>query len=174
MKTIVVSALILVSGIGLSFKTLTETWMPDNTKYSVKISSSKFEGIFKGLKTNIHFDETKPEQASIEASIEAETINTGNGLRNKHAKQGIEAAKYPTIRVVSTAISGKGNQFEFVGKLTIKETKRELKFLFQFMRLSPSEGLFNGTFTVKPSDFNIKKSGTPESFIVTLNIPVTK
>lgn len=174
MKTIVISALILASGIGISFKSHTETWMPDNTKYSVKISSSKFEGIFKGLKTDIRFDETKPDQAFIEASIDAQTINTGNGLRNKHAKQGLEASKYPSIRVVSTAISGKGNQFEFAGKLTIKETTRELKFPFQFTRLSANEGLFNGKFEVKPSDFNIKKSGTPESFTVLLNIPVTK
>lgn len=166
--------LVLFSGMGMALKIQSNPWIPKAADYQVRISCSKFEGVFKGLKTSIQFDEINPEKASIEASIDAQTINTGNGLRNKHAKQGLEAAKYPTIKVVSSAISGKGNSFQFKGKLTIKDVTRDLNFPFQFNRKSAQEGLFTGSFTVKPSEFNIHKSGTPESFIVSLQIPVTQ
>ncbi len=172
MRKFRIAALGVVAFSALAFNTFNTQWKVDETNYSVKFSTAKFDGIFKGLKTNIVFDENNPSTARIEASIDAESINTGNGLRNKHARQGLETSKYPQIRFVSTSVSGRAGQFETTGKLTIKEVTKEIRFPFQFVRKRTTEGLFTGKFSIKPADYNVKKSGTPEEFTIQLNIPV--
>src|SRR4051812_47694822 len=72
--------------------------------YSVKCSLTP-TCYFKGLKANILFDEENPGKSSITASIDARTINTGNDLMNKHAKEELAVDKFPEIMFVSTAIS---------------------------------------------------------------------
>jgi polyisoprenoid-binding protein YceI len=141
--------------------------------YSVKAKTNKFDAIFKGLIAEIDFDESNLATSKITASIDASSINTGNGMRNKHAKQGLEADKYSTIKFESVTIQKKDNGFEAIGKLTIKDVTKEIKLPFTFTR-NANNGVFNGKFSVVPADYNVKKTGTPDLFEIELNIPVTK
>ncbi len=150
----------------------TQEWKITDS-YSVKAKSEKFDGIFKGLEAKIEFDEADLSRSKISASIDATTINTGNGMRNKHAKQGLEASKYPKISFTSTSVTKTETGFEAIGKMTIKEVTKEIKLPFTFTK-NATGGVFDGKFSIVPSDYGVKKRGTPKLFEIELNIPVTK
>ncbi len=141
--------------------------------YSVKLVSKKFEGVFKGLKSEIHFNESNLSESKIIASIDASSVNTGNGMRNKHARQGLDTDKFQNVTFVSTSIAKSGNGYEASGKLTIKDVTKDIKLPFTFTK-NAEGGVFAGSFTVKPAEYNVTKSGTPETIEIQLNVPVTK
>lgn len=174
MKKIIYPALVAIVVTGSAFKVLTGvTWKVKEDAYSVKFTSKKMEGVFKGLKSEIHFDEANLSSSNISASIDASSVNTGNGMRNKHAKQGLGAEKYPTIKFESTSIVKTGNAYEATGKLTIQDVTKEIKIPFTFTK-NAEGGVFAGKFPVVPSEYHVDKSGTPELMEIELNVPVTK
>ena len=139
--------------------------------YSVKFTGKKVDGIFKGLKADINFNESDLGKSKISASIDATTANTGSGMMNKHAKSedGLNAAKFPIINFESTSIAKTASGFEAVGKLTLKGITKDIKFPFTFTNQT-----FNGKFTVAPKDYDVTRGGTPDEITIELNIPVTK
>ena len=109
MKKLIYPALIATVITTSAFTVATSNkWTVKEGSYIVKFNSKKgkdFGGIFKGLKSDIQFDETNLSVSKISASIDAASVNTGNGMRNKHAKQGLGAEQFPTIKFESTSIS---------------------------------------------------------------------
>ncbi|MCA6363254.1 MAG: YceI family protein [Bacteroidetes bacterium] len=148
-------------------------WKVTEDAYSVKFTSSKFEGIFKGLKTELLFDENNLAASKLTASIDTKTVNTGNGMRNKHAAEGLDAKNYQTVKFVSSSITKTASGYEATGDLTIKNVTKAIKIPFTFTKAA-NGGVFAGSFSVKPADYNVTKSGTPEVLDFQLNIPVTK
>lgn len=175
MKKIMYPAIIAIIIGSSAFKVVTNLnpWKVKEDSYSVKFTSKKFEGVFKGLKSEIYFDESDLNNSKINASIDAGSINTGNGMRNKHARQGLGADQYPTIKFASTSIAKTGNSYEASGKLTIKDVTKDIKLPFTFVK-SADGGVFEGKFPVKPSEYHVEKMGTPELLEIQLNVPVTK
>lgn len=128
-----------------------------------------------GLKASIHFNEDSPETSKIVATVDATTINTGNGLFNKHAKaeNALNTKAFSIIGFESTAIIGKDGTYEAIGKLTLKDVTKEIKLPFTFERKG-EDFLFKGKFSIVPEDFHITKMGTPDLIEITLTIPVAK
>lgn len=149
------------------------SWKLQSDNYTVKFTSSKMEGIFKGLKSEIIFDEANLAEAKITASIDAATVNTGNGMRNKHARQGLGAEQYPAVRFESVGVKKTTAGYEATGKLTIKDVTKEIKLPFTFTK-NAQGGVFAGSFTVIPKEYNVVKEGTPDQLTIQLNIPVVK
>lgn len=175
MKKTIYPALIAIS-ITLSAFTVVNNaslWKIKEDTYTVKFTSKSFNGTFKGLKSELLFDETNLAASKLTATIEANTINTGNGMRNGHAKKGLDAKTYQTVKFVSNSITKTTNAYEATGNLTIKDITRQIKIPFTFNK-TPEGGVFAGTFSIKPADFNVTKGGTPEVLDFQLNIPVTK
>lgn len=175
MKKILYPALVAIILVSSAFKIAPNTtpWKVKEDSYSVKFTSKQFDGIFKGLKTEIYFDESNLSASKISASIDATSINTGNGMRNKHACQGLGTTQFPTIQFVATSITKSGNAYEANGRLTIKDVTKDIKLPFTFIR-NEDGGVFSGKFTVIPSEYHVTKSGTPTSLEIQLNIPVTQ
>lgn len=148
-------------------------WNVKEDTYTVKFTSKKFNGEFKGLKSELNFDESNLSASRITATIDANTINTGNGMRNGHAKKGLDAKAFPTVKFESTSITKAAGGYEANGKLTIKDVTKQIKIPFTFSKTA-SGGFFNGTFSVKPADYNVTRGGTPEVLDFQLNVPVTK
>ncbi|HSZ24279.1 MAG TPA: YceI family protein [Cytophagaceae bacterium] len=150
-------------------------WKVKEDGYSVAFKGGKVNGVAKGLKATILFDEANLAGSSISASIDANSLNTGNGMLNKHAmsETAIDAEKYPTITFLSQSITGGAGSYTAIGKLTLKGVTKEIKLPFTFENKG-SEGVFKGSFTVITKEYNITRSGSPESVEVTLSIPVTK
>jgi polyisoprenoid-binding protein YceI len=175
MKKMFFPALIAITVLTSAFNLVTSpiNWKVKDDNYTVKFTSKKVEGIFKGLKSDIHFDEANLAASKITASIDATTVSTGNGMRNKHARQGLGADQYSTIKFVSTSIAKTSKGYEATGKLTIRDVTKEIKLPFTFTQ-NPGGGVFKGGFSVVPADYNVKKSGTPDKLDLQIEVPVVK
>jgi polyisoprenoid-binding protein YceI len=158
------------------------TWKADASKakvaFGIKGPFGTVHGNFTGLKASIQFDEQHPENGSISASIDPNTISTGIGLRNhdlKHEEKWFNTAKYPTINYKSTKIEKSANGFTAMGDLTLKGVTKPVRILFTF---SPegNSGVFKGEFTIKREDFGIGDPGGSVGDMVTisLEVPVNK
>lgn len=175
MKKMIYPAMIAIALGTSAFKVASNAtlWKVNENAYSVKFTSKKFDGAFKGLKSELLFDESNLAASKLTATIDASTINTGNGMRNKHAKQGLDAKTYQTVKFESTSIIKTTSGYEATGNLTIKDVTKQIKIPFTFNKTADG-GVFDGTFSVKPADYNVTKSGTPEVLDFQLNVPVTK
>lgn len=146
-----------------------------NDAYAITFKGGRVEGTFKGLKASILFNESYPETSKIIATIDATSIETGNSLRDKHAKSenGLNAKIFSLIGFESTSITGKAGVYEAQGKLTLKGITKIVKLPFTFEHKG-TESLFKGKLTIVPNDYNITKAGTPDVVEIDLTIPVTK
>lgn len=173
-----VAALILIAAsafTGIIF----QDWKINET-YSVKFTSDgdPAEGIFKGLKGTVTFDEKKLSASEFDVTIEVATINTGNGMQNNHAKSDkwFDAAKYPVIRFASSQITTASGGYSVKGTLEIHGVKKEITIPFTFKRTADG-GIFNGTFEVNRNDFNIGDPNNTKAasvLKVELTVPVSK
>lgn len=175
MKKLIYPAMIALVWVTSAFTLVTPatTWNVKEDSYSVKFTSSKFEGSFKGLKSELHFDENNLAASKLTATIDANTINTGNGMRNGHARKGLDAKNFQTVKFESNSIIKTPKGYEAIGNLTIKDVTKLIKIAFTFNQTADG-GVFVGTFSVKPAEYNVTSSGTPEVLDFQLNVPVTK
>ncbi len=81
-----------------------------------------------------------PETTTVEASVKSASITTNNEMRDGHLKSGdfLEEAKYPTIELVSTKLTPKGDAFELVANLTVKGITKPVTFDLDFLGEGPS------------------------------------
>lgn len=167
--------ILIISGLtNMGFDVYTE-WKISDDHYTVRFTSDEVNGYFTGLTASIRFDEAHPEMASISASIDAASIRTGFFLKNNHArsKDALNVDKYPAITFVSGNVKKAGSQYEAMGRLSIKGITRPAVIYFSFDQ-KENNGIFKGSFTLAPKDFNIIRHGTPDHVKVDLIIPVTK
>jgi polyisoprenoid-binding protein YceI len=64
-------------------------------------------GAFQNIQGTVSWDPAHPEQASVEATIDATTINTGVADRDAHLKSAdfLDVANFPTITFKSTKVT---------------------------------------------------------------------
>lgn len=145
--------------------------------FSVKGPFGTVDGDLKGLKSTIIFDENDLGSSFIQASVDAETINTDNNLRDKDIKKTkyLNTAEHSLISFRSEKIEKKGNGYTAIGELTLKGNKKQVSIPFDFI---PKEngGTFKGSFAINRNDFNIGKEGGSVGKTITINleVPVTK
>jgi len=165
--------LLCVLSICLQAFVVLSTWKVKSDEATVKFSSGKINGSFKGLKADIVFDKEHPDQAKISATIETPSIATGFFLKNSHAKDALGVDKYPTIKFVSSSVSKNANAYLAKGNITMKGVTKPSVINFTFDDKG-NQGVFKGSLKVIPKDFGIDRSGTPDQVIVSLVVPVTK
>jgi polyisoprenoid-binding protein YceI len=145
--------------------------------YSIAFSSDDASGIFKGFKGNIVFDEQNPAASKFDVTVDVATINTGNGLQNKHAKsdEWFDAAKYPQMHFVSQKIDKAGSGYQVTGDLEVHGVKKAVTVPFTFKKTATG-GVFASTFTVNRNDFKLGKPGgdVGEQIKLDISVPVTK
>ena len=77
--------------------------------YEIKFSSATGdpEGIFKTITGDIQFDDKDLGSSKCDLTIDVNSINTGNGMKNKHAKgkKWFDADNYPNIEFKSAKFS---------------------------------------------------------------------
>ena len=119
-------------------------------------------GSFTGFKGAINFDPQHPEKDNFDVTIDAATVNTDNSLRDEHLKNDsyFDATNHPTIHFVSSKITSvSGGKFNVTGKLTIKNTSKEVSF--PFMATPSNNGyLFKGSFKINRKDYDIGGTST--------------
>ncbi|MDB5252202.1 MAG: YceI family protein [Flaviaesturariibacter sp.] len=145
--------------------------------HSIAFTTSGVSGIFKTFSGTIAFDEANPAASRFDVTIDVASINTGNGLQNKHAKSAdwFNAATYPSIRFTSKKFVKSGAAYLVTGDLTVHGITREASLPFTF-RKTPAGGLFTGTFAINRTDFRIGAPGGEVGEVIKLavSVPVTK
>jgi polyisoprenoid-binding protein YceI len=144
--------------------------------YSVAFSCNEASGIFRDVKGSIVFDENQTAVSKFDITIGVNSINTGNGLQNKHAKsdEWFNADKFPTIRYGSQKITKTAGGYSSAGELEMHGVKKPLVIPFNFQR-SSAGGLFTSTFMVSRVDFGVGAPGgeVDEKIKIELKVPVT-
>jgi polyisoprenoid-binding protein YceI len=142
--------------------------------YSIKFDAGDPSGEFSGLKGTIAFDPADLANSKFDATIDVTTINTGNGMKNTHAKSAmwLDAEKYPVIHFTSSAITKTDAGYEAKGILDFHGVQKEVALPFTF-----DSNVFKGSFTVSRMDYNINTAEPNHggsTFKVDITVPVTK
>jgi polyisoprenoid-binding protein YceI len=167
-----VSAVVLMIASAFTFFQA-QTWKVADG-YSVKFDGGDPSGEFTGLKGTIQFDEKNLAASKFDVSIDAASINTGNGMKNTHAKGAnwFNVEKYPTIQFVSNSIAKTAGGYEAKGTLEMHGVKKDFTIPFTF-----ANNTFNSSFEVNRLDFGLD-DGKHEKMVpnmkVSLVVPVTK
>lgn len=160
-------------------ETKAQNWKPVSTAITFKIKHSlgaTAEGSFKGFAGSINFDPINLASASIKATIEAKTLNTGINLRDNVIRNDdyFDVEKYPRISMVSTKIEKTIKENEFIGyfNLTIKNVSKTVKIPFTFTQ-NDSQGVFKGSFSINRIEYGVgEKSvllGETATIFITIN-----
>lgn len=116
------------------------------------------EGSFNGLNGEIRFDPLNPANALFEVTLDANSIETGLDLRNKHLRKEeyLDVKRYPQIRFTSSSVvkGNKHNGWIVTGQLTIKKVTKEITFPFLF-ETKDDHSLFSGEFMINRRDFGV-------------------
>jgi len=127
-------------------------------QFKIKNFGINTGGSFTGLHGNINFDINHLDAANFDVSIDANTVNTDNEMRDNHLRADtyFDVKNYPRIRFVSTKITtaNKPGVLFIFGKLTIKNQTRDISF--PFMATATNDGyLFKGVFNIDRKDFGV-------------------
>lgn len=96
--------------------------------FQIKNAGINVEGSFSGLNAIIVFDDKNPQTSSIEASIDANTIQTGITMRDNHLRKEeyFRVTKYPRILISTTKIEKSGTGYKGYFKLNIKGVTKDV------------------------------------------------
>ena len=143
--------------------------------YEIKFSSSTGdpEGIFKTINGDIQFNENDLASSKFDFKVDVNSINTGNGMQNKHAisAKWFDAEKYPNIEFKSSKFSKTKTGYAVTGTMKMHGVNKEMTLPFTF-----SNNVFKSTFSVNRIDFKIGESMKKVSDDIKLEVslPVTK
>jgi polyisoprenoid-binding protein YceI len=178
MKRSLLAGIMLVLTVFLGSTVLSvHTWsivpQESDVSFSIKNFGLKVNGHFTGLEGAIKFDPTDLENSSLEASVEARTIDSGNNKRDNHLRSSdfFDVDHFPRISFKSSRITATEKGFLANGELTIKGKSQPLEIPFTFSEES-GKGLFTGDFKVKRSEFGIGKPGATMGDKVTISLKV--
>src|SRR5580704_5086357 len=133
MKKIKLLLLIIIAG-NLAIAQYKPIDKGSSVQFSIKNFGIETGGSFSGLQGNIKFDVNDLANASLNVSVDANTVNTGNDMRDNHLRQDtyFDVKNYPLISFVSTKVtsSNKAGVLFIFGKLTIKNQTKDISFPF--------------------------------------------
>jgi polyisoprenoid-binding protein YceI len=179
MKNRFLNFAIAISICGLfAFTFVNINWNID-PNYSIKFSGSQAAGTFTGLRGKTMFNPNNLAASSIDVTVDARTIKTGNATKDDHArgKDWFDVATYPNIRFTSSSFGKSGNFWVVTGILELRGVKKQVQIPFTFSE-SANKGRFVGSFKVKRKDYGIFGNffgfTVGSEFDIQLNIPVSR
>jgi polyisoprenoid-binding protein YceI len=172
MKKLFTITLLLIAG--SAFAQVKQTVTQSTVSFQIKNLGFNTHGTFGGLQADINFDPAKPEAGSISATIDANTINTDNDMRDRHLKEDtyFDVVKYPKISLKSISLKHKGgNNYDGQFSLTIKDKTQTVDIPFTYVE-SGNSAEFKGVLKIKRTDFNVGTSSMVMSNDVQVDIDV--
>ena len=157
MKKIILPLLIVLTG-NLSIAQYKPNDNGSSIQFKIKNFGINTGGSFSGLQGNIRFDINHLNDANFDVSIDANTVNTDNNMRDNHLRTDtyFDVKNYPRIHFVSTKVttSNKPGVLFIFGKLTIKNQTKDISFPFTAMATNDGY-LFKGAFNIDRKDFGV-------------------
>ena len=143
-----------------------EAWTVDKSHstatFKVRHLMANMVGQFRTFDAKINLDRAKPENSSVEFTIDAASIDTGNANRDEHLRGAdfFDVAKFPAITFKSTSIVAKSaSEFAVTGDLTMHGVTRRVTLPVSFLgfgRTARGEKAgFEIETTVNRKDFGI-------------------
>jgi polyisoprenoid-binding protein YceI len=176
MKKLALPFLIVATLLLSAFATYNASHWKIAEGYTIKFTSQNPSGVFTALKGDIVFDAENLDHARFDVSVDVNSINTGNGLQNKHAKSDkwFDAEKYPDIKFKSAAVKTTMVGFEAAGVLEMHGIKKDFTMPFTF-----ENNTFTSSFEVSRMDFKIGtteglSAKVPELLKIDISVPVTR
>jgi polyisoprenoid-binding protein YceI len=82
----------------------------------------------------INIDEQNPQNSSVEATLNAASLDTRTDQRDQHLRSAdfLDVEKYPEIRFRSTRIQGPKESFKLTGELTIRDVTKPITLDVEF------------------------------------------
>lgn len=152
---------LIISTLNLHLVVNAQNWKPVTAAVTFKIKHSlgaTAEGSFKGFAGSINFDPMNLASASIKATIDVKSINTGINLRDNTMRGDdyFDVEKYPRISMVSTKIEKTTKENEYIGyfNLTIKNVTKNIKIPFIFAQTN-NKGTFTGSFAINRTEYKV-------------------
>jgi polyisoprenoid-binding protein YceI len=170
-------AVIAIFIITLPIRIFGQAFIPEKSGSLVGFTIKNFgltvEGSFNGIGGTITFDADDLINSRFNIILDASTIDTGIGLRNKHlrGKDYFDVESNPEIRFVSSSVAEKDGRFLVTGNLTIKGTSRQISF--PFVALPLEKGIkFVGEFAINRKSFNVggNSPGMGDHVVVKLSV----
>ena len=107
---------------------------PAHTQIEFAVKHMMFttvRGRFSSFEGQVRLDQARPEDSSVEVTIDVESIDTGVAQRDQHLRSGdfFDVETFPQMRFRSTAVSGSleaDSALTLTGELTIRDVTREV------------------------------------------------
>ena len=128
-----------------------------SVNFKIKNAGFWADGNFAGLQGSIAFDPQQPGAGKITATVDATTIDTGMGMRDKHLRSDdyFDVAQHPEIRMESTSIKKRGpNRYTGTFNLTIRGVTKQVEVPFT-VRQQNGQQVFSGEFTINRRNFEV-------------------
>ena len=162
----------------VSILTQAQNWKPSSATITFTIKhafGATADGLFKGFTGLITFDSENLSKASIKASIDTKTIDTGLEIRDKTLRGSnyFDTEKYPKISMISTKIETGAKENEYVGyfNLTIKKTTKNIEIPFSFIR-NNSMAQLKSTFEINRLVYEIGEKSSLLKDIATVSVTI--
>lgn len=131
------------------------------------MGASHVWGRFNSFSGNLSLDEANPSASSLDFEIKADTVDTNNEKRDQHLKgpDFFNAKQFPVISYKAKEVKKSGDGYEASGDLTLHGVTKPLAL--KFAKVGSGKGPqgpvtgFEGTFTVKRSDFGLGATFKP-------------
>ncbi|HEY0245646.1 MAG TPA: YceI family protein [Mucilaginibacter sp.] len=129
-------------------------------------------GRLAGLQANILFDPAQLNASVIEATADANTINTDNDTRDTHLKseEFFDVARFPKISMKSVSFKHKSSD-NYTGQFNIimKDRTKQIEVPFTYTETG-NTATFKGSFKLNRTDFGVGSKSMVLSSDVTVNI----
>jgi polyisoprenoid-binding protein YceI len=142
--------------------------------FAVRHLMSRVRGSFNDFDGQLRVASELPGPWSVEASIAMASVDTGTPMRDEdlRSENFFDAARFPSMRFVSTEVAQHPSGFTVVGDLTIRDITQQVAIEVEFLGVDES-GLqgeprigFSGRASVRRSDFGVGASPVQGSKVV--------
>jgi polyisoprenoid-binding protein YceI len=151
------SATVIIIFICIAFCNAQNTVSHSAITFKIKNLGVTTEGAIGGLQATIHFNAANMASATVEASVDVNTLNTDNSLRDEHIKSDefFDVVHFPKILLKSVSIKhNSGNKYTGRFNLTIKNKTNAIDIPFTYTAKGDLM-TFNSSFKINRRDYGL-------------------
>lgn len=162
-RNFAVAALVAVPLFAQTAAPAVETWAVDKSHssatFKVRHIMANVTGQFRNFDGTIKVDRANPSASSVEFTIDAASIDTGNENRDKHLRSAdfFDVEKFPAITFRSTSVKAKSaTEFDVTGDFTMHGVTKRITLPVTHLGFGAKKGGFEIETTLNRKDYGIE------------------